>query len=84
MNNKYTESFGLNVHPTVFGSSVLIIISITIYTLLNLSETAQMFDAIQFVIASKAGWFYILAANIILGFLIYLIFSRYGKSVLEE
>ncbi|SVE09379.1 uncharacterized protein METZ01_LOCUS462233 [marine metagenome] len=37
MNNKYTESFGLNIHPTVFGSSVLIIISITIYTLLNLS-----------------------------------------------
>ena len=79
MNNKYTESFGLNVHPTVFGSSVLIIISITIYTLLNLSETAQMFDAIQSVIASKAGWFYILTVNIILGFSIYLIFSKYGK-----
>jgi len=79
MNNKYTESFGLNVHPTVFGSSVLIIISITIYTLLNLSETAQMFDSIQSVIASKAGWFYILTVNIILGFSIYLIFSKYGK-----
>ena len=79
MNNKYTESFGLNVHPTVFGSSVLIIISITIYTLLNLSEAAQMFDSIQSVIASKAGWFYILTVNIILGFSIYLIFSKYGK-----
>ena len=79
MNNKYTESFGLNVHPTVFGSSVLIIISIIIYTLLNLSETDQMFDAIQSVIASKAGWFYILTVNMILGFSIYLIFSQYGK-----
>ena len=79
MSNKYTESFGLNVHPTVFGSSVLIIISITIYTLLNLSEAAQMFDSIQSVIASKAGWFYILTVNIILGFSIYLIFSKYGK-----
>ena len=78
-NNKYTRNFGLNVHPTVFGISILIIISITIYTLLNLSEAAQMFDSIQSVIASKAGWFYILTVNIILGFSIYLIFSKYGK-----
>ena len=79
INNKYTRSLGLNVHPTVFGISILIIISITIYTLLNLSETAQMFDSIQSIIASKAGWFYILTVNIILGFSIYLIFSKYGK-----
>ncbi|SVE09380.1 uncharacterized protein METZ01_LOCUS462234, partial [marine metagenome] len=38
-----------------------------------------MFHDIQSVIASKAGWFYILTVNIILGFSIYLIFSKYGK-----
>ena len=77
--NKFIENLGLNIHPVVFGLSILIILSVITFTLLNLNQMSQIFETIQSTIASKAGWFYILAVNIILGFLIYLVFSRYGK-----
>ena len=73
------ENLGLNIHPTVFGLSVLIILSFVFFTLLNLHQMSQIFKAIQSTIAYKAGWFYTLAFNIFLGFSIYLIFCRYGK-----
>ena len=77
--NTFIENLGLNIHPVVFGLSILIILSVVPFTLLNLNQMSQIFETIQSTIASKAGWFYILAVNIILGFLIYLVFSRYGK-----
>ena len=78
--NKFTESLGLNVHPVVCGLSIIIILSVVLSTLLNLSQTAQIFEDVQSAIAGKAGWFYILTVNIILGFTVYLIFSKYGKN----
>ena len=76
---KNIKSLGINIHPVVFFSSILIILSIVISTLLNLSQAAQIFEAIQSFIINKVSWFYILTVNIILGFSIYLIFSKYGK-----
>ncbi len=76
---KLTEGLGINIHPTVFGLSVLIILIFISFTLLNLPQMSQIFKVIQSTIASKVGWFYILSVNIILGFIIYLIFSRFGK-----
>ncbi|MBT6871607.1 MAG: BCCT family transporter [Candidatus Marinimicrobia bacterium] len=79
MKNKFIDKLGLNIHPTVFGLSLLIIISFVTFTLLNLQQMSQIFQTIQSTIAHHAGWFYILSVNIFLGFSIYLIFSRYGK-----
>ena len=76
---KNIKSLGINIHPVVFFSSILIILSIVISTLLNLSQATQIFEAIQSFIINKVSWFYILTVNIILGFSIYLIFSKYGK-----
>jgi choline/glycine/proline betaine transport protein len=77
--NKLIENLGLNIHPTVFGLSVLIILSFVTFTLLNLQQMGEIFKAIQSTIAHKSGWFYILSVNIFLGFSMYLIFSCYGK-----
>jgi len=77
--NNLLNNLGLNIHPTIFGFSVLIILGFVAFTLLNLGQMSQVFQAIQSTIAHKAGWFYILSVNIFLGFSIYLIFSRYGK-----
>ena len=77
--NKLIKNLGLNIHPTVFGISVLIILGFVTFTLLNLQYMSQIFQAIQSTITHKAGWFYILSVNIFLGFSIYLIFCRYGK-----
>ena len=78
-NNNMLVKLGLNIHPTVFGFSVLIILSFVTITLLNLQEMEAIFTTIQSAIAHKADWFYILSVNIFLGFSIYLVCSRYGK-----
>ena len=62
--NKLIENLGLNIHPTVFGISVLIILGFVTFTLLNLRQMGEIFEAIQSTIAHKAGWFYILSVNI--------------------
>jgi len=67
MKNKYIKSLGINVHPVVFFSSILIVLSIVVSTLLNLSQAAQIFETIQSFIINKVSWFYILTVNIILG-----------------
>ena len=77
--NTFIESLEINVHPFVFGSSILIVFSIISFTLLNITQAAQIFETIQATISSKLGWFYILTVNIVLVFSIYLIFSKYGR-----
>ena len=77
--NKLIENLGLNIHPTVFGLSVLIILGFVTFTLLNLQQMGEIFKAIQSTITHKAGWFYILSVNVFLVFSMYLIFSRYGR-----
>lgn len=79
MKNILVKKLGLNIHPKVFGFSVLIILSFVTITLFNLEEMAEVFTNIQSAIAHQAGWFYILSVNIFLGFAIFLIFSKYGK-----
>ena len=59
--NKLIDNLGLNIHPTVFGFSVIIILGFVTFTLLNLHQMSQLFEAIQSAIAHKVGWFYILS-----------------------
>ncbi len=47
-------------------------------TVLNQESAKGIFEEAQGFISDKFGWFYVLAVNIILGFIIYLGFSRFN------
>lgn len=71
--------FGLEVNgPVFFTSSIFIIVSIAL-TLIFKKEAQSFFADLQTSVAENADWFFILAINIFLVFLIYLVVGKFGK-----
>ena len=71
--------FGLEVNgPVFFTSSIFIIISIAL-TLIFKKEAESFFAELQTAVAENADWFFILAINLFLIFLIYLAAGKFGK-----
>lgn len=71
--------FGLEVNgPVFFTSSIFIIVSIAL-TLIFKKEAQSFFAKLQTSVAENADWFFILAINIFLVFLIYLAVGKFGK-----
>ncbi len=69
----------MDIHPVVFFTSAFLIISFVVLSLLYVGDIKVIFSAIQNFIATKAGWFYVLVVNVFLAFIVYLLFSKYGK-----
>lgn len=71
--------FGLEVNgPVFFTSSIFIIVSIAL-TLIFKKEAETFFADLQTSVAENADWFFILAINLFLIFLIYLAAGKFGK-----
>jgi len=62
----------------VFLTSVLLIFVFVVVTLGAGGEAERVFKQIQGAIAESGGWFFVLTANIILGYAIYLMVGRFG------
>jgi len=67
------------VNPPTFFIAAVCILAFIIWGLVAAKGAQEVFGAIQSFISTYAGWFYILTANIVLIFSIYMGFSRYGK-----
>ncbi|MFL2542095.1 MAG: BCCT family transporter, partial [Candidatus Latescibacterota bacterium] len=76
--NDNAKRFHLEIHPTVFWISAGLIMFFVVATLTNLEQASQAFDGVLSTIATSAGWFYVLAVNIYLGIVVYLLLSQYG------
>ncbi|MBT5455716.1 MAG: BCCT family transporter, partial [Rhodospirillaceae bacterium] len=74
-----TTFMGMRACLPVFFSSVALIAIFVIATLSAGEDAAKAFKAIQGAIAENAGWFFVLTANVMLGFAVYLLFSRFGS-----
>ncbi|MGM0567426.1 MAG: BCCT family transporter [Bacteroidota bacterium] len=72
--NKY-----IDVHPAVFLISALIILLFIGVTVVVGEPMKEVFLAVQEGISTNAGWFFILAVNFFLFFMLYLAFSKYGE-----
>lgn len=48
-------------------------------TMLSFKNAAHRFAATQSYLADHVGWFYILCVNVLLGFSVYLLVSRFGE-----
>ncbi|MBE9097959.1 BCCT family transporter [filamentous cyanobacterium LEGE 07170] len=71
--------WGFDLHPEVFfvsGALILLFIGIT---LVYQEQTSATLTAIQGFVSNVMGWFLILSANIYLGTMIILAFSRFGS-----
>jgi len=73
-----SEWLRLDIHPWVFGISAAIIIFSVGFTIIYQSRVGGLFQILQDSIASVADWFFVMTVNIILIYMISLIFSRYS------
>jgi choline/glycine/proline betaine transport protein len=73
--NKYFD-----VHPPVFWvAAVLAVIFIATTILVGGERMSEVFGSIQTSISDGAGWFFILAANFFMVFILIIGFSRFGS-----
>lgn len=71
--------FGLEINgPVFFSSAIIIIIGITL-TLIYKDSAREYFNKTQNLVADNGGWFFVLAVNIFLFFMIYVAFSKFGR-----
>lgn len=68
-----------DIHPPVFFTAGGLTLIFVIWAALMHEQAETVFDAIQGTITSGAGWFYIGAVNLLLLFVLFLIFSPYAK-----
>jgi choline/glycine/proline betaine transport protein len=69
----------LHIHPSVFGVSALLIITVVFLTLLNLNVSEAVFLAIKQWITEDFGWLLILLVQAFLLYCVFLALSRFGS-----
>ncbi|HMQ60903.1 MAG TPA: BCCT family transporter, partial [Flavilitoribacter sp.] len=68
-----------DIHAPVFYPSAIIILLFIILTLVIGKPMEQIFDSIQSGMADNAGWFFVMAVNVLLAIALYLAFSKYSS-----
>ena len=67
-----------DVHPQVFFGSAILIIGFVVLSVFSHKALGDFFGPLLATISTNTGWFFVLVMNVILGFALYLMFSRYG------
>ncbi len=67
------------IHPLVFFTSAGLIIALVALTIAMHKTVRELFATLQEGIATYTGWFYTLVINVVLIFMIWLLFSRFAK-----
>ena len=73
-----TKKKKLDIHPVVFFTSAGLIIGFVIVSVFFNGILGDIFNPLLTGITTNAGWFFTLTVNIILLFVLYLMFSKYG------
>jgi len=70
---------GLKINPPVFWISTIIIIGSMIVEITCDTAVNHIFSYLRLWICEYTGWFFVLVVNVILFYMIFLFFSKYGK-----
>ncbi|WP_440995735.1 BCCT family transporter [Arhodomonas sp. SL1] len=73
------EQFFSTVNPTVFTASAIIVTAFVLFGVLAPATAGEVFGGLHAFITEYLGWIYLLAVTAFLAFLVYLLFSRYGR-----
>jgi choline/glycine/proline betaine transport protein len=67
------------MEPAVFLGAAALVVAFVLFGALYSDTAAATFSALQTFIVGTFGWFYILCASFLLLFVLWLMFSRYGR-----
>lgn len=68
-----------DVDAPVFWPSAIVVVLFIAITLIVGEPMAEVFSKIQNTISDSGGWFFVLAVNFFLVFVLYIAFSKYGE-----
>ncbi len=69
----------MKLNPVIFFVSAGVILLFLLYGVLFTAHAATVFAAIQAFIVEYLGWFYVICVSVFLGFVVWLMFSRFGE-----
>ncbi|MDX1455196.1 MAG: BCCT family transporter [Gammaproteobacteria bacterium] len=69
----------MRVHRPVFFISASVILAFVIFGAVMPEQTKTVFSVVQDFIITRLGWFYTLSVTFFLGFVLWLLFSRFGE-----
>ncbi|MBK1724186.1 BCCT family transporter [Thiocystis violacea] len=75
---RQTGLFKLDVHPWVFFSSAAIIVLFVGLTIFFENTVDNLFNLVQGAVSKYAGWFFVGTMNLILIYVVSLLFGRFG------
>ncbi len=78
MRPKFIQKIIERMEPAVFISSAILVIGFVVFGGLFTDTASRVFGNIQTFIVNTFGWFYVLSASLILVFILYLLFSKFG------
>lgn len=67
------------MEPWVFLPAAALVVAFVLVTALYTDLTRSLFQSLQQGIVETFGWFYVLTASVLLGVVIWLLFSRFGR-----
>jgi choline/glycine/proline betaine transport protein len=73
------ERFFSTVNPTVFTASAVIVVGFVLFGVVVPGTADRVFGSLHHFITEYLGWIYLLAVTAFLAFLVWLLFSRYGR-----
>jgi choline/glycine/proline betaine transport protein len=75
----FLQRFVQGMEPWVFLPAAAVVILFVVLGAVWTDTTRDLFGALQNAIVEKLGWFYILSATTLLGFVLWLLVSPYGR-----
>ncbi len=73
------KKYGFDLNPVVSGFSGFIVLTFIVFALILPEQTTEFFTNMKNIMVTKFNWLYTLTINLVLGFMIWLVFSKYGK-----
>lgn len=73
------ERFFATVNPPVFTASAVMVLAFVLFGVTAPETAARVFGGMHAFITEYLGWVYLLAVTAFLAFLVWLLFSRYGR-----
>ena len=70
---------GLHANVPVFFTSILVILAFVVATLSAGDAAERIFKSVQDTIAENGGWFFVLSANCVLVYAVFLMIGRHGN-----
>ena len=75
----FLKRFLSRMEPAVFLPAAALVVGFVVFSALFTPTARASFEALQASILARFGWFYLLAASILLAAMVYLVFSRFGS-----